>query len=267
MRSGSINSSGIGSRLGCRPVVRRVWLAAALSLFVVSGLRADKVKQLDVTLDPCPALPEHVHLVMDDEDGRVYRIELEPVAGCHWIKRFTGGFSTSLSHFSLRLGIARTECHKAIAEQDTGHVHFNCCSREAVRSVTIKPTPSKIPVSYLREVSTTWPGLRRPDWQAVPCLENGILLAGEAIDHVQFGSEKIHLQIGLPDPNRQIIGLRVNDLRRASGGEYEPLMFDDVVYRLIVQRADTGSLSPNAIELDVVKLREIKLEKLEIQVK
>jgi hypothetical protein len=233
---------------------------------------AQRTDRLDVWIigDDCPGKEQPVVAIMDGDDRRPIRLEYkEP---CHWtgIVR-EGAFSASRSRFSLRLGRARTECHageakKAGPDAWVASFAFTCCSKEPVKVVRINATPS-VNISYLREVFAVVPGKSRPDLRASPCVEKGTLDPYDrTIDHVQFGSERIYLQIGAREPDAEAISLRVKDLPLASKNGYESLTFDGVLHRLIVQGVDKGSLSPNAMDLNAVKLREVRLEKLEVWV-
>lgn len=215
----------------------------------------------------CPPATVVVDAVKDGEEGMPLRLDY--VKPCLWTRNLDRSFSTTLSRFSLRVGNVRTECHAATVDSENGspvaRLHFNCCAIRDGSSLTIETDPD-LPVSYLRVVDAKIPGLtRHPD--AHPCLEEGTLTASlDTIGQVQFGMEKIHLQIGREEPDPDAAGLRVKDLPDAVKRGDRPLTFDNVVYRLIVQRARDRDLAPNAIDLDVLKLKEVKLESLTVRV-
>lgn len=253
---------------------------AVLILFVARGARAELILRLDIVVetDKCKHTKgDKVYLVMDENDNEGARKGLtwveDPLHPCHWTYIAPKSFSTDL-HFSLRLGDARTECHKALPEDDKsstadkfkrfGRLSYPYYNNQEARRVIVKPPPD-VPVSYVREVKDTVPGQPRVA-QAVPCLEGGVIDPTKPIDHVQWKSETIHLQIGSEAPNREKVGLDLGSVRHRLR-EGKPLKFDDVIYGLAVQRAkNNGDLSPNAIELDVVNLSGVKFKEIPISV-
>jgi hypothetical protein len=233
------------------------------------AVQAELARKLDVTfVGRCPDAKTIIKAVKDGED--IGTKSLKHVEGCSWTVTLAK-FSTTQSYFSFRLSDGRrTECYRPYAEKVSpdawiAKLDVYCCSNEAGKEVTVKPDP-EMDVSYLRQLTGKVQG--SPPGMAVPYIEEGTLDPEKpVIDHVQFRIEKIHLQLGTEPPEPDAMGLWVNDLPLAVKKGYEQLKPDGVVYRLIVQRVEAGDLSMNAIELDVVKLIDVKLEKLEVWVK
>jgi hypothetical protein len=219
----------------------------------------------------CNSLKD-VFLVIDGNDSENQWIPLDEdkAAGrCHWTTNLgvSGSLSTRLSHFSLRLNIARTDCRQAAAneEQLAAELEFSCCSNSPLRNVQVKTDPP-MSVSYLRRVP------KSPDNRTggIPCVEVGTFSAGAGlIRQTQFSGEDVYLQLGALKPKPPVLGILLNDIVVDNG--VRVLTRDGVVYRLSVQRAkgtmgSSPTFSSNAIALDIKKLGDLKFERAEFQV-
>ena len=212
---------------------------------------------------------QKVFLVIDDEDLEDRWIQMDNTGGCHWTADLgeNGSISTTLSHFSLRVDFARTDCRQAAANEEklAAELEFSCCIQGPLRNVSVKTDPP-MPVSYVRNV----PKDRAPRIRAVPCFEGGTFAAGTgSIRHAQFSGEDVYLQLGTSEPKRRMPGLLLDDIVVDDGTLV--MTRDGVAYRLIVQRAKGKSrsaptLSSNAIAVDVKKLGELKFKRAEIEV-
>lgn len=244
-------------------VLLALFLAAAAAQAQVTTSRVNVL----VTGARCGEL-KNVFLVIDGDDLEDLWIRLEPAGTCRWTADLgQGTISTALSRFSLRVDLARTDCHQAAAneEQLAAELEFACCAPGTLRNVRVKTEPP-MPVSYLRDV--------RPYASsrvgAIRCLEKGTFAEGiGAIRHTQFTGEDVFLQFGAPKPSRTDVGLLLDDV--VADGRPLVLSRDDVVYRLAVQRAQgkartSPTLSSNAITIDVKKLGTLKLRRAEIEV-
>ncbi|HJQ38523.1 MAG TPA: hypothetical protein VKB93_15400 [Thermoanaerobaculia bacterium] len=195
-------------------------------------------------------------VVVQGEDGEMER-ENATGHGCNWTVTTTKRFSTDFAFFSLRTAGARTDCQKAVvAKDDVAELTYGCCNSDRLRAITIT---TNVPTSYLRDVPT----LPRP------CVEHGNFSSMPGnITHVQFKAETIYLQLGRSVANTKLLGLRVDDLPDL---QRKPLTRNDVVYRLLIQRAkaqdkSAARLVPNAIDIDLENLKRIRLERLAIKV-
>lgn len=248
------------SRLA-RAVACIALLAAAAVHAQITTSRVD----VRITGARCGEL-QNVFLVMDDDDRQEKWIRLEPEEACRWSVDLgsSGRFSTALSHFSLRVDFARTDCRRAAANtQDlVAELEFACCNEEQLRNLRVRTTPP-MRVSYLRAVPAVTP-------KSVKCVEMGILpKSGGAILLAQFGAEDVYLQIGANEPRRKELGLLIDDV--ASDEGVLVLSRDGVAWRLAVQRAkgkdrNAPAFSPNALSIDIKKLGDLKLERAEIEV-
>lgn len=234
----------------------------------INGLGCDKVRE--------------VYLVINGRDETQEWIALDPAPGrCQWTKDLGSDrtFSTAFAHFSLRVGLAgtnlvRTDCHKAAgSEKKVGNeetlvadLDFGCCNEEPIRDVTIRMTPS-LAVSYLRDVA------REKHKRSIRCQEVGFLRGGSGtIRSAQFGGEDVYLQFGLAKADRKSLGLLVDDLPKHEPGVPIVLTQDGIAYRLTVQRAKgksktTPNLSSNAIDIDIQKLGDLRVEHAEVTVR
>ena len=266
----------------------RLWHAGTLiALFYCATARAqvhDPVtsRTLDVTIGGahCLKFPDEISVVMDDEDGSTYHFPITGGPGCHWTGKALGTFDASLTHFSLRLGIARTDCrtveetYKDPAEglMRVARLTFECCAQDLkpVQQVTIS-TDRPVSVSYLRRVPKS---RERGRLRSVPCTEHAVFTHGTGtIDHVQFQSETLRLQLGekVPKPESPGLLIRVPTFKKGKKANY-PLHLDrdDVVSAFIEQRAqgEAGdpNLSSNAIEIDYKRLKEAGVKTLDLTV-
>jgi hypothetical protein len=252
-------------------------------LFAAAAQAQLTTSRVDVHLtgDTCKEI-RNVVLVIDDKDVND-RITLDPLhdkthGSCWWTTNLgvDGSYSTTLSHFSLRVDFAtkgegaRTDCHQAGANYDdlAGEIEFRCCSDRHFRDVHVTTDPP-MSVSYLRRV----PNKSEPRVRGIDCVEVGALAAGTGtIGHTQFPGEHIELQLGTPKPDRKVTGLILNDINDIAAGDGTLILTrDGVVYRLLVQRAKgkmrtVATFSSNAISLDIKKLGELKFRRAEFEV-
>jgi hypothetical protein len=213
----------------------------------------------------------NVFLVIDDDDLESRWILLKALGDCHWTADLgeSGSVSTALSHFSLRAGIARTDCHEAAPNEEklAAELEFTCCRQGPLRDVHVTTEPP-MPVSYLRKVlrDPTAPRRIRP----IDCVEVGTFLTGTgAIRQGQFSGEAIYLQLGELKPKRRMLGLPLNDIVVDDG--VLVLTRDGLTYRLIVLRArgkvrSAPTFSSNAISIDIKRLDELKFEHADFEV-
>jgi len=240
-----------------------VFLAAAAAQAQITTAH---VKVL-VTGKHCGELKD-VALVINGDDLEERWIKLDPAGACRWTADLGDGtISTSTAKFSLRAGLARSDCQKAAANEAelSANLEFSCCAEGPFRNVKVTIDPP-MPATYVRDVRPSAadriPGIR--------CIEKATFLQGRgAIDDAQFDSEQVFLHLGPFDPKRQTLGLLLNDTVVDSG--VLVLTRDGVVYRLTVQRAkgkmqSAPALSSNAISLDIKKLGELHFQHAEIEV-
>ncbi len=213
---------------------------------------------------------------MDDvDDSNNGWIALHDAGDCHWTKDLgvDDSFSTTLSHFSLRVdfaeghGGARTDCRQAAANEETltAEIKFGCCSDVKLRDVRVTTDPP-MPVSYLRVV----PQVRDKRVRAIECTEVATFPKGTGrIGHTQLTDEHVYLQLGTPKPKRAMPDLLLDDIVVDDGTLV--LTRDGVTFRLMVQRArgkmrSAPNLSSPAITLDIKKLEELKFKRAELEV-
>jgi hypothetical protein len=168
--------------------------------------------KLDITVTGNQCLEDirdPLFVVMDDEDGNIHRFTIPRNVGCRWIGNATETFDAGLTHFSLRLNkgesgvfpLARTDCRTPDTHQSQGvaRLKFECCRSKVVQQLSVSTktvTDRRVPLSYLRSV----PKISEQS-HSVPCVEHGVFREGEGtIDHVQFPSETIRLQLGNSEP-------------------------------------------------------------------
>jgi len=250
-------------------VIRLVKTLICISLAAAAAqaqLTTSHVKVL-VTGRDCDKLKD-VSLVINGDDLEDHWIKLEPAGVCRWKAELGDGtISTSIARFSLRGSLARSGCQKASANETelSANLEFSCCLEGPSHNVKVKVEPA-MRVSYLRHVRP----FARDRISDIPCLEMGTFDQGQgAIGNAQFGGEDVYLHLGPFDRKRETLGLLLNDIVADHGAVV--LTRDNVVYRLIVQRAkgktpSAPTLSSNAISLDIKKLGELKFERAEIEV-
>ena len=204
-------------------------------------------------------------VVINDDEKRTF--SATPVSDCVWTAD-PGSYNAAESHFSLRLGFARTECRKADPYQTPPRLEFACCSGPHSHTVTLAVDPT-IPSSYLRRVPSRA--------KSIPCVEYGVLdqdSSGTIFD-VQPPKEKLVLQLGLEEPDRDDPGMPINirALEHHATGRMPTLHIKQtgLADLLAEQRAQANGSSPNlsavAIDLDVRKLKELKFQSLDVTVK
>ncbi|HYI08547.1 MAG TPA: hypothetical protein VEK57_05725 [Thermoanaerobaculia bacterium] len=253
-------------------------VAVTLVLAVAAGAGAVTTAEVHVRFISGCTKVTAASLVMDGGDGGLQRIHLSlsDKDPCLWTGNTSASFSTELSHFSLRIDSGRTECRQAIGDGEdfkpVAVLDFACCNLdEPVRSVTISTEPP-LPVSYLRVV----PGGPSSDrLRSTPkgCIESGAFGRGAGtVDHVQFGGERLQLQLGFAKADPGLAGVSLNDLPDRQKSGVMEFTRKGVVYVLAIQRAkgisgNSPDLAPNAIDLDTIRLKELKLKKLSVDVK
>jgi hypothetical protein len=216
-----------------------------------------------VTGKRCGELKD-VYLVINGNDLEDRWIKLEPAGTCRWTADLGSTISTTTARFSLRAGVARSDCQKAAANEAklTANLVFACCSPGLNVGVKIEP-PMR--VTYVRNVRP-YSGAQIP---GVPCFEEATFPEGQgAISSAQFSGEDVYLHFWPAGPKQQTSGLLLDGI--VSDKSPRILNRDDVAQRLMVQRAQGKSaiaptLSSNALSLDLKKLAELKFERAQIE--
>ena len=218
-----------------------------------------------VTGRGCSDLKE-VYLVINEKDLQEQWVKLDPDGTCRWKADLgSGTISTGNALFSLRADSVRSDCQKAAAnEQLSANLEFACCVRGALRNVSVKVDPP-MPVTYARDVLPFAASRNR----SIPCVEKGAFTGGRGeIRTTQLDGENIYLHFG-PGPvirKQAALGLLLDEVVEDG---VRVLTRDNVVYRLIVQRAQGKSrsaptLSSNAISVDIKKLGDLRLAEIEV---
>jgi hypothetical protein len=219
-----------------------------------------------VTGKRCGELKE-VYLVINGEDLQDRWVRLEEKGSCRWEAHLgAGSISTSVARFSLRGDFARSGCQMAAPDETdlSANLEFACCVPGPLRSVSVRIQPP-MPISYVRNVRP-FAGDRIP---GIACLEQATFNEGQgSIEHVQFSGESVFLHLGPTNRKQLALGLLLDDIVVDDG--VLVLTRDDVVYRLMVQRAkgkerSAPTLSSNAITVDIRKLGKLKFERAEIE--
>ncbi len=233
-----------------------------------AGITTSNVNVL-VTGKRCGELKD-VYLVINGNDLEDRWVKLEPAGTCRWTADLGGTISTSSAKFSLRAGVARTDCQKAAANEEklTANLVFACCDQSPLHDMAVKIEPP-MPVTYVRNVrphaASQVPG--------VPCTEMARFPDGQgAISSAQLSGEDVYLHFWPVSPKRPTPGLLVDDIvGNAAGKGPRILNRADVAQRFMVQRAQgkaasAPTLSSNAYSLDLKKLAELKFERARIEV-
>jgi hypothetical protein len=256
------------------------WYAAALSVIQcvavaqaqTSGPLRIGILDIRITGVDCDNLPPQITVVMADKDGKEDRFSIRKIGTCRWKDDTPRTFDASLTHFSLRLIRARTECRMADPYQEpgVGVLNFKCCDAEPVRQVTIRAEmvikDRSVAVSYLRRVPKGSDG-------SVACTEHGTFQGTGTIDHVQFHSESLRLQLGDKEPKPTAPGLRVKipEVKKGRKVNFDvQLDRDDIVGNSTEQRVQADesppTLSSNAIDIDDKKLKKAGVKTLKLAV-
>lgn len=224
------------------------------------------IVKVHITGDGCDQL-ENVRLVINGNDFPESRVRLKRVEGCEWEADLGDAtISTSTARFSLRAGVARSDCQKAAANEKPRFANLHFSYRPGTfRNVSVKIEPS-MPFSYVRKV----PLSRNPGALGVPCTEQAMFPEGEgAIGNTDFSGEDVYLHLWPVARNQQTFGLLLDKVVSDKG----PMVLGrhDVAQRLTVQRAQgkggsAPTLSSNAIDFDLRKLAELKFERARIEV-
>jgi len=247
-------------------IVKTVLWVLLVATTVQAQITTSNVKVL-VTGKRCSELKD-LYLVINGDDLEDRWVRLEPAGACRWKADLAGGISTSVARFSIRGDLARSDCQKAIANEEelSANLEFACCIQGGLLNMRVKVDPP-MPVTYLRAVRP-FTGSRIPGIKN--CVERATFTEGQgSIGQAQFTGEDVYLHLGPYDRKRPTLGLLLDDVVVDDGTLQ--LTRDGVVYRLMVQRAKGKSrsaptLSSNAISLDIKKLGELKLERAEIEV-
>jgi hypothetical protein len=170
----------------------------------------------------------------------------------------------------------RTDCQPAKVDlnQRVARFTFAKINTQLAQKVTIHPTtihPTVLPaedfyISYVRRLPSRSP-------ETVPCNERAHLLADQynPINAVRLPNEQLVLQFGTrPDAP----GLRINDvlnlIQDVGGDEARILAPDDIVYVFTVRHGKGDASSPHvsssAIDIEIRKLKDARLDKLEVKV-
>lgn len=209
-----------------------------------------------------------VYLVVNGKDREENWVMLEPAGTCRWKADLGNGtISTKSAQFSLRAGVARSDCQRAAPNETemSANLEFAFSSQGPPRNVSVKVEPP-MPVSYVRDVRP-FAGARV---RGIPCFEWAKFDDGQvAISNTQFMGEDVYLHFWPAGPKQQTSGLLLNDIDADKGPRV--LNRDDVAQRLMVQRAQgkaaiAPTLSSNALTLDLKKLAELKFERAHIEV-
>ncbi len=220
-----------------------------------------------VTGKRCGELKD-VYLVVNGKDREENWVKLEPAGICRWkVDLGDGTITTSSAKFSLRAGVARSDCQKAAANETemSANLEFACCAQGPLRNVSVKIEPP-MPVTYVRDVRP-FAGARIP---GIPCFERATFPDGQvAIGSTQFSGEDVYLHLWPAGRKQQTLGLLLDDIVVDKGALV--MTRNDVAQRLMVQRAQgkgksAPTLSSNAISLDLQKLAEVKFERAQIEV-
>jgi hypothetical protein len=209
-----------------------------------------------------------VYLVINGDALENRWVRLDSLGNCRWTADLgDGSISTSVAQFSLRADLARSDCQKAAADEQalSANLEFACCVEGPLRNVSVKTEPP-LPITYVRDVRP-FEGARI---RGIRCLELAAFSEGRgSIGGVQLAGESVRLSFGPFDRKQAPFGLLLDDI--VVNARPVVLTRDDVVYRLLVQRAkgkerSAPSLSSNAISLDIKKLDDLKLKRAEIEV-
>jgi hypothetical protein len=241
--------------------------AIALIVLAFTADAQEIDRPVDILLTPtCNNVPNEIRVVMNDDENDAFPATRTAPDSCRWNGILRGPVPPR-SHFSLRLGIGRTDCHTV--ENPGGSVvrlRFECCAAEPARIVGINTVQAVI-VGYVRAIQKT------SDVRSVPCSEHGVFDEGEGtVEDVQFGREKLSLQLD-QEPNPRMPGLLVDDpavVRNAGrGGQKTLVPRSAILYALALQRKRKhgGDLSSNAGDDDLIKFREAGLNRVGVTVK
>ncbi|HEV7237838.1 MAG TPA: hypothetical protein VGQ36_01255 [Thermoanaerobaculia bacterium] len=246
-------------------------LAGALAILAAVATRGATSKVVKIEFPTCPGVkPGDVKMAQNGDDSTLF--DLAPLTGpgvvCTWMRRVPESFSTATSHFSFRIGVNRTGCYRPdlddTKQDDPVAVFVLACCGSKGATVTVEELDPGMELSYLRIVPMGNEARRKKNIP-VGCTESGVLKDDVRTVTRVVSKEKVRLQFrDKPDPF--FFGLLVNDLPA------KPLTRDGVLYQFIYQRGkgidgSGTSLSPNAIEVDALKLRQTGLKRLKVTVK
>lgn len=267
----------------CR-TLRICKIVALSAAMCITGARAQNgepvtTRTLDISFsgEQCAGLPDPISVVMADEDGNKDRILIKRQGLCEWRGEVPKTFDAGLIHFSLRLPAGRTDCQTPDTDTEPGvaRLTFDCCSVDAPQQVTINTeTMVKdlvVAVSYIRRVQRS---SDKRQTRSVPCREHAVFDRGTGtIDHVQFLSESLRLQLANRKPKPEAPGLlvrvpEIKDGKKVNGDVH--LDRGAVVWALAQQRANVDggvpTLSSNAIDIDHKRLKGAGVKTLHLTV-
>jgi hypothetical protein len=222
-------------------------------LLIAAGVHAQTV---NVRLTPgCSGVPDTIYVVVDGNERLA--IPLTRTAGCSW----TGPDLNALLRqpgqhtYSLRVGIARTDCRYAPAPAGpVMTLTVPCCQKGPVQDLAVDALPP-MAFGYLRWV-------RRRSQPSVPCTEGAGRGVRPILD-VDYSMETVMLQLGTSEGDRKKAGLVLNDVKKS------PLTRNDVIDALIRQRSGpkahaAPSFSGPAIDWSIAQLTRLGLHRLAV---
>jgi len=230
----------------------RLFLIASL-LLAAAVAHAQNVK---VQLTPqCNGVHDTIYVVVDGNERLRIPVQRER-PGCQWTGVDRNAlFAKRGEHtYTLRLGIARTDCQPAPPAID-GVTNLNVpFEKRPTYDLRVAPVPP-MTFGYLRWV-------RRRSPTSIPCTEYGGRHSQPVLD-VDYGMETVMLQLDLADGDRTKAGLILNEVNVSS------LTRNDVIDALIRQRSGpranaAPSFSGPAIDLSIAGLTKRGLRSLEL---
>jgi hypothetical protein len=250
-------------------------IALGLSQYCVDAAHAQSppprhltVHKIEFGIDDNQCKPSSVWIVINDID----RPREATKVGSLWTVD-TGGrtFDAASAHASLRVDGQRTDCWKSNGldfDREIAKFAFpRCPTKSAQKTITIFTVPG-MDISYVRNF--------RGQSGSVLCRERAAFSSADPyqVTSLQFPNEKLVLQLDRQEPDPDAPGLRINDLidlyRSTAKSNFAFLTPGGIAYAVAVQRVkgigSTPNLSSNAIDLQLRKLHDAKLEKLALRV-
>jgi hypothetical protein len=250
--------------------MRRTAVPAAVAiafLFAVAA-QAQNTDTLEVELGACSKTHRYVWIVRDGHDEAP--TPLDGLVG-PWTIHLDDPRDAGSVKASLRLGGFRTGCQKSHPVPDPKNVAWRfkaklkfVCDEQPAQDVRLTISPHQNPAAYVRY-------LKKTVHDNEDCTETSPIAGIHTIVDWRFETEKLLLQLGLPTANVKGTGLSVNEIRTVMKGK-NPIKLgrDDVVYVLEVQDArgrwSASNISGPAIDINTRKLKESKLDRIEVEV-